>query len=437
MAYLTHIFEKRKKTIENKQLFYEKGEDFMKKTFLIFIATFLFSVNLVLAQLPADFDQGFGSTNPGITYESQIISTSIAKDLNNEIVTASAMSIRKYDANGKLSRVRNIFQQSSSLSFNFIKVLPTNEYIVSGSNFVSPNHGICMAKLDANLDLVTSFGRAGISCLAFKYDVIVADMTLQNDGKIVIAGTMYEDYNVSSTFSQFTARFDKFGNPDVSFGRRGIVYEKFQNDRTTGDSVAMLDDWIVVGGTNRTSSYHHTVVYDKDGKRLTKFNNGNVLFGYGYRIAVQPDRKIVAFNYQTSYLLPAVFARFTYEGKLDPTFGVGGVSNNFTSVHTTISAIDFDVNNYIIVAGRQQIPGTFINKPFIARYTPAGDLDPSFTTSYAQTLPLGANILDFSILGGNSENISGIFTDGIQITGVTNIYSNYFGIGSALFKLKG
>jgi uncharacterized delta-60 repeat protein len=418
-------------------LFLKKGEDFMKKTFLIFIATFLFSVNLVLAQFPADFDQQFGSTNSGITYESQVYSTSIAKDLNNEIVTTSNKYIRKYDGSGRLLNSKIIYRSSSETHFSRVKVLPTNEYIVSGSNFVSPNNGICMAKLDENLDLVTSFGRAGISCIAFKYDLSVADMTLQNDGKIVIVGTMYEDYNVSSTWSQFTARFDKFGNVDDSFGRRGMVYEKFQNDITTGASVAMLDDWIVVGGMNRTPSFHHIVVYDKDGKRQTKFNNGNVLFGYGCRIAVQPDYKIVAFNNQTSYLLPAVFARFTYEGKLDPTFGVGGVSNNFTSVHTIISAIDFNDNNDIIVAGKQQIPGTFINKPFIARYTPAGELDTNFTTSYAQTLPLGANILDFSILGGNSENISGIFTDGTQITGVTSISLNLSWNGSALFKLNG
>ncbi|MCU0239281.1 MAG: hypothetical protein MUC29_07555 [Pyrinomonadaceae bacterium] len=414
----------------------------MKKTFLILIATFLFSVNIVLAQRPADFDQGFGSTNSGITYESQVYSNSIVKDLNNEIVTTSDSSIRKYDRSGRLLRSKTVYRPLSGGTitetyFSRVKVLPTNEYIVSGGNFVSPNYGICMAKLDANLDLVTSFGQAGISCIAFKYDVWVADMTLQNDGKIVIVGYMYENHNVSSTWSQFTARFDNFGNVDASFGRRGIVYEKFQNDETQGHSVAMLDDSIVVGGMNRTPSYHHIVVYDKNGKRQTKFNNGNVLFGYGYRIAVQPDYKIVAFNYQTSYTLPAVFARFTYDGNLDPTFGIGGISNIYTSDNTVISSIDFDVNKDIIVAGMQQIPGTFTTKPFIARYKPSGDLDSNFTTSYAQTLPLGANILDFSILGGNSAKISGIFTDGTQIIGVTSISLNLSWNGSALFKLNG
>jgi uncharacterized delta-60 repeat protein len=409
----------------------------MKKTFLIFIAKFLFSVNIVLAQLPADFDQRFGTNPAGLTYESQVYSTSIAKDLNNNIITASEMSIRKYDVNGNLTGVQNIFRQSSSLSFNFIKVLPTNEYIVSGSNVINGNDGICMAKLDQNLNLVTSFGQAGISCIGFKYARRVTDMTIQKDGKIVIVGYLFEDFNNSTTWKQLTARFDIYGNPDTTFGRNGFVYEQFQNDKTQAISVAMLDDWIVVGGINRTQSLHHIVVYDNKGKRQTKFNNGNVLFGYGYRIAVQPDNRILAFNNQTNYTLPSVFARFTEDGNLDPTFGNGGISNDFISVHTTINSIDFDNNNFIIVAGRQYAPGTNRNKPFIARYKPSGNLDTNFTTSYAQTLPLGANILDFSVFGGDSEMIEDIFIDGTQINGVNTTYFNYFGIGSTLFKLNG
>jgi uncharacterized delta-60 repeat protein len=438
VANLTHI-PKNKKNIKNKQLFFKKGEDFMKKTFLIFIATFLFSVNLVLAQFPADFDQQFGSTTGGITYESQKLFTSIAKDLNSEIVTAGGRNVNKYALNGTLLKNKNIIRPSGSqfvyTQFSQIKVLPSNEYIVSGTNSINGKEGICMAKLDKNLNLVTSFGQSGISCIRFKYSRRVNDMVIQSDGKIVIVGTTYTDFNDSTTWAQFIARFDVNGNPDATFGRSGFVYESLQGF-TQASSVAMLDEKIVVGGINSTQSINHIVVYDKDGYRDTRFNNGNVLFGYGYTIAVQSNQ-IVVFN-RANALSPASLARLKYDGTFDQSFGNGGISNVFMSNTTIIKAIDFDTNGNIIIAGEEITTGPTTFYPLVARLKPNGNLATNFTTSYFQNLPSGLNILDFSILGGDRNSIEDIFIDGTQIYGVNSNYSNTntFAFGSALFKLN-
>ena len=102
-------------------------------------------------------------------------------------------------------------------------------------------------------------------------------------------------------------------------------------------------------------------------------------------IAVQPDRKIVAFGNAGPDL---VLVRYLPNGSPDPSFGTGGYVK--TTVGGHVNAMALQPDGKIVVAGFRFLDRFPVYSEFIvARYNPGGSLDTSFGTDGVVTTDVG------------------------------------------------
>lgn len=365
----------------------------MKKIVLSLAVVFLIGAKLTLAQVPyqADFDTTFGSTSPGFTNEaSSRIPLDIAFNSFGEIVAVIGTGIAIYSPNGTHKRSIVFFRPDGYMaSFSKVKIVEGSNIIVAGYILVNGVYERFVGKFDANLQPIKSFGVGGFSYLKDGiYNHQINDMTIQNDGKIVVVGEIYKP-NITASYAQFTTRYNSNGTIDTSFSSDGTVYESINNNYTRGTSVAILLGNIVVAGTHLNGG-SHLVMYDNAGNRQMGFNAGQIKYGVGHKVVVQPDNKIIASSGFNSYNLS--LTRLNPNGTTDTTFGTNGTTTySFApGFAVTINKLGLDSQLGIIVAG------DYNSKSFIARLVNQGTLDPTFRTSYRQTLPAGANLLNIS-----------------------------------------
>ncbi|MBK1641818.1 hypothetical protein CKO12_08040 [Chromatium okenii] len=141
-------------------------------------------------------------------------------------------------------------------------------------------------------------------------------VTLQTDGKILVAGGNSYDFAI--------ARYNANGSLDTSFGGDGEVTTDFDGYDSGYSVTLQTDGKILVAGGN---SYDFALAryntngsldasFDGDGKITTDF--GNYSSSCGYSVTVQTDGKIlVAGNSNSDFAL----ARYNANGSLDTSFG--------------------------------------------------------------------------------------------------------------------
>jgi uncharacterized delta-60 repeat protein len=183
-------------------------------------------------------------------------------------------------------------------------------------------------------------------------------VAIQRDGKIVAAGAEGAGFVVA----RYTAR----GRLDPSFGRRGTVSTKLGSYGAGGAVAIEPNGKIVAGG------YFGLARYTARGRLDPSFGQGGtVSTKFGFKaFAIEPDGKIVAVG-SASWSFGLV--RYTADGALDPTFGDGGkVRTRFSSGISSAEGVVIQPDGKIVVAGGGA--GYFL----LARYTADGKLDPTF-----------------------------------------------------------
>src|SRR5581483_2431705 len=150
-------------------------------------------------------------------------------------------------------------------------------------------------------------------------------VVVQDDGRILVAGTTTGDDQV---FRFVLARYLPDGTPDPVFGDRG-------------------------------------------GYTVSDVGGGDAV---GRAVAVLPDGRIIVAGESGTDAFKVALARYTADGRLDPTFGSGngwviaGLSSGSDRVH----AVTTDESGDIIVGGLAS------GRRAVARFTPNGELDGAF-----------------------------------------------------------
>ena len=213
-----------------------------------------------------------------------------------------------------------------------------------------------------------------------------AALAIQEDGKIVVAGTGNHDFVV--------ARYTRDGRLDPSFGGDGKVATDLAGDAYGGDygkAIALhRDRRIVVAG--RGGDDFALARYMPNGRLDRSFGaRGKVLtelgddFAVAEAVAIQDDGKIVAFG-GNEITMESSFAltRYTRGGQLDRTFGDGGILLGWFGVNGLISYANggaVQADGRIVVAGFHNEVGPNGPTPYyftVARYTARGELDRTF-----------------------------------------------------------
>ncbi|HJQ25299.1 MAG TPA: delta-60 repeat domain-containing protein [Blastocatellia bacterium] len=317
------------------------------------------------------------------------------------------------------------------------------------SALLSPR-GVMRRAHAATGDLDPAFGNGGkvVTDLG-GYDSVRA-LAIQNDGKIIAAGT------TGSAFA--LARYNVGGGLDPDFGDGGKVITRLSASGLPFDRASAIilqpDGKIVAGGSAypvNASPDFALARYRPDGSLDKSFGSGGKVTtdftGFNredeiFALAIQPDGKIVAAGYTSSprFVLPRVFglARYNPDGSLDTTFGNGGkvatISFFGSSDYNEVAnALAIQPDGKIVVAG-------FAADNFaIARLNPDGSLDVSFGSGGRTTPNFGGidEALAIALKPGGNLLVAGRSTQGVAHEKLALAYFDTFGGGVAGFGVGG
>ena len=395
------------------------------------------SVTSSVAQLiidPLDLTfNGTGKVTTGIG-SADDFGYSVAIQADGKIVVAGSannganidVAVARYNTNGTLDTT---FNGTGKVTSDFggqesiygVALQSDGKIVVSGGITGLGKDNFLLARYTTNGVLDSTFGTGGKVFAAIGTGSDVGEkLTIQNDGKIVVAGFSYN----GSDYDFAVARFLTNGTFDTTFNSTGHATTPVGNgdDQAYGVQV-QSDGKIVIAGRSSNGGFYDFALarftangildtaFNGTGKVITPIGSGH---GYAYGVALQSDGKIVAGGRSyngTNYDFAAV--RYTTNGVLDTTFnGTGKASADFNGTNDYGFEIKVQSDGKIVVAG--------LTYDYFAltRFNSDGSLDSS--------LGFGGKIT--TIIGGTDDTAFGlaIQNDGkIVVAGYSFNGANY------------
>jgi uncharacterized delta-60 repeat protein len=241
----------------------------------------------------------------------------------------------------------------------------------------------------------TSFGTNGLLTQDFGFgDDFGNAITVQSDGKILVAGTVRG--SASNDFG--VARFNANGTLDTTFGTGGRVVTDFGSGSTSVDDARSIvvdsaGRIYVVGFANRGSGNDFAIArynsngsldstYGTSGKVVTNFSTND----QAMTAALQSDGKLVVGGMAVGDF---ALARYNTNGSIDTTFGVSGFAHaGIGTANDTITCMAIRADGKIVTGGYAQFTSEF---DFAAAvFNSNGTLDTSFNGTGKVSTNLGA-----------------------------------------------
>lgn len=250
----------------------------------------------------------------------------------------------------------------------------------------STGYDFALARYNSDGSLDTSFKAGNLFNTIFKSGGD-RSFSIQVDGKIIVAGDSNGDFAI--------ARYNFDGSLDTSFSSDGWLTTDFGGNDYSKIMTLQPDGKILVAGFTIDSNNSSNIAlarYNPDGSLDSSFNGvGKTTadFGgndYSQSLTLQSDGKILVAGF-TQNLTQSSFAlaRYNADGSLDINFSSDGLLTTDFEGNATGHCVGLQADGKIIVAG-------FGNGDFgIARYNPNGSLDTSFNVSGKTTTDFGGN----------------------------------------------
>ncbi len=285
-----------------------------------------------------------------------------------------------------------------------VVVQPDGKIVAAGST----GAGFALARYNPSGSLDPSFGSGGKVVTPLGSDAGANGVALQDDGKIVLAGRLANEYLGKSDF--VLARYKADGSPDPSFGLGGVVTTPIGSGSSSARAVLIQPDGkivaagVVVLSTAGADELRFALArYNPNGSLDTSFGAGGEVTtafflcecdeAYGVEataVALQPDGKIVAAGGTLNSFMARdefALARYNPSGSLDASFGTGGkVTTSFGfpppemgSTGDFAEALAMQPDGKIVATGESNFgPHGEQFDDALARYKPDGSLDKSF-----------------------------------------------------------
>ena len=249
--------------------------------------------------------------------------------------------------------------------------------------------GLARFNSDGSLDV--SFGNLGKVISDYPDLMLLSSIALQSDGKIVVAGNLF---NSIFTVSHFVlVRYDTNGLLDRTFGIDGRVITSISNKIDKITSIIIQNDGKIIASGTTSDDLNYSdisiVRYNPDGTLDASFGNNGITvtsirtWDFGYAIALQNDNKIVISGSTSNEFNPVFgpdydFLVLKYDkfGVLETTFGNGGsVIIGTTDANEKALSINVLSDGKIAIAGEHHI----LKYSFmISKLLPNGAVDTSF-----------------------------------------------------------
>lgn len=273
-----------------------------------------------------------------------------------------------------------------------------------------------------------SFGTGGVVQTPIgTLDSEAKGMVVQDDGKIVVGGSVVSDVTFARDI--LFVRYNTDGTLDTSFNGDGIAVASAYSSEDLLNDIAILADGSIVGaGYADITGFMKTVLarVDASGTFVSAFGGDGVLVP-GFSVAQDRAFGILADGQQ--FLVTGSFmddpnnddtylARFNSDGTLDAGFGTAGIwiidSDNFE--------VGLDAcrqpNGAYVVAGTSGTPGFGTPRDFlVARCSASGAPDASFGTNGVVVTSIQADFDDANAVTVQPDGkiLAAGFTSGFSI----------------------
>jgi uncharacterized delta-60 repeat protein len=201
------------------------------------------------------------------------------------------------------------------------------------------------------------------------------------------------------------------GDLDPTFGAGGTVTTVIGEMGTLHAMVLQPDGKIVVGGTYSpsvgSSSTSILARYLPDGRLDAAFGNGGIVtpvvaghdeVGLLQSLALQPDGKVVAAGwFPGANEWSTRLARYLPDGRLDPTFGSGGLVIFNLAAAANALVVQPDGKLVIAASGGAPCPPCSVDEALLVRFQPDGQLDLTFSTGGLAITPPDASELAYNV----------------------------------------
>lgn len=352
------------------------------------------------------------STPKSITFNSSDICQSLTIQPDGKILAAGfclvadsstgrssmQMGIKRFNSNGTIDATFGlgghvITSVSSKAVFSkaySIKLQNDGKIVIAGTigsydNQLNQISGIGIVRYKSNGTLDSTFGTFGTVCYLDLGEF--HSLAIQGDSKLVVAGFKGSNFILS--------RFNPDGTNDNSFGDSGTVNNSSIIGLAFAVAIQKNDGKIIVAGIN--GSQFALARYNINGGIDNSFGtNGivNTLIGnykcFANSVVIQNDGKIVAggFSYNGTANNFAL-ARYNTDGTLDSTFGNSGKLTTIIGNDSRCNQLILQTDNKIVAAGQSYdgIESTFC----LTRYNKNGILDNSFGTGGKVTTSFGTS----------------------------------------------
>lgn len=291
--------------------------------------------------------------------------------------------------------------------------------ITVGSRGNSPTRDYAMARFNTDGSLDSTFGVGGKTVTAIQNDEVAYAVAIDPFGRIYVNGST----NNGSNYDMGLVRYDANGNIDRTFRAPGYTSTPIgpSEDLIQSSAIDSQGRLVVGGSASNGSSYDFAVArYTPQGILDTTFGiGGKITFDFGlgvtneelFSLKIDSQGRIVVGGYAGADM---AVARLTPNGQLDTTFNSTGKRLiDFTYTNEIGLDLEIDAFDRIWVAGFANSVST-VRYNAVARVLPDGRLDPSFggdgTQLYTILTDSRCNSIELDPLG--QAFIGGIYYNG-------------------------
>jgi uncharacterized delta-60 repeat protein len=271
-----------------------------------------------------------------------------------------------------------------------VVIQPDGKIVVASETGSGPsNYDFVVVRYNTDGTPDNSFGTGGVAITDFgALTALAQDVALQSDGKIIIAGYALDNVTYEGVFA--LARYNADGSPDNTFRGGGKLTASINNYERANALVVQNDGKIVIAGTTfGTTNDFALMRFNSDGTTDNTFGTAGIVttsFGgfqnEAFAVSIHPNGKIIASGYTyKNFNDDFALACYNPDGSLDNTFGTGGIVITDFGTEGDISyTMDILPNGKIVLAGSCDF-GTAGSSFALAQYNPDGSLDNNFGTN--------------------------------------------------------